>query len=124
MRNPCYASFYTKTCPGITLNAVRGEAVACAHADDLARRMTVHVVECRLDGWDVLVTVQSEVHGLAGLGGTVGGTITARARAGPVLDATTLTDIAGEENPAGPIDERPTAGTGGHSRALTSAGEY
>ncbi|CAM3052178.1 Rv3654c family TadE-like protein [Saccharomonospora xinjiangensis] len=61
-------------------HASEGEARACAHATVLAERMATHVSDCRLHGWDALVTVQLDVRGPVGLNGT----ITARARAGPV----------------------------------------
>ncbi len=64
-------------------HAVMGEERACAHAEEVAHAMTTWVSACRLQGWDALVVVHSEIRGPVGLGGTV----TARARAGPVGEA-------------------------------------
>ncbi|EHR63525.1 Rv3654c family TadE-like protein [Saccharomonospora cyanea] len=61
-------------------HAVMGEERACAHAEEVAHAMAAWVSGCRLRGWDALVVVHSEMRGPIGLGGTV----TARARAGPV----------------------------------------
>lgn len=60
--------------------SVDGETVACAHARDLARAMASRVADCRLRGWDAEVIVHVDVGASLGLGGTV----SARARAGPV----------------------------------------
>lgn len=59
---------------GALAGAVRwaeGEAVACARADELVRANGARLVDCRLDGLDVIVTVEA-------------GPARARARAGPV----------------------------------------
>lgn len=61
--------------------AEAGVEVACARAEELAEGMAARLTDCALDGWDARVVVVAPVRGVAGLGGTV----TARSRAGPVL---------------------------------------
>jgi len=55
-----------------------GEQSACTAAASLARRMRVEVTECTVDGWDVVVSTETE--GPV----TVLGPARAIARAGPV----------------------------------------
>ncbi|HEY7222311.1 MAG TPA: Rv3654c family TadE-like protein [Micromonosporaceae bacterium] len=64
---------------GAALRAWDGEPAACARADELSELNGAHLVGCRLDGLDVIVTVEVLGPGLAGLG-----TARASARAGPV----------------------------------------
>jgi secretion/DNA translocation related TadE-like protein len=64
-----------------------GRDVACRHAGDIAERMGVQVRECRLAGWDALVTVEAGGPGLLARFGRV----TARARAGPVRPSGAVT---------------------------------
>jgi secretion/DNA translocation related TadE-like protein len=98
---------------GAAGRAIDGEMAACAHAEESARRMRVRVAECRLDGWDVLVTVQSEVRGPAGLGGTV----TAKARAGPVIGTPTTDAVVEKEDTAGSIGGRSSVDADPSARA-------
>ncbi|MFD4181258.1 Rv3654c family TadE-like protein [Rhodococcus sp. NPDC058514] len=57
-----------------------GEA-ACASAATIAGRMRASVRDCRVEGWDVVVTVGVRLP----LPAVVGGDAVAAARAGPVL---------------------------------------
>jgi secretion/DNA translocation related TadE-like protein len=59
--------------------AVEGERAACSRAGQVAAANGAVVVACRLDGWDLMVTVQVRPGGLAGLAGVA----QAQARAGP-----------------------------------------
>ncbi len=62
--------------------AVVGERLACDRARQITDRARVRLVSCRLAGWDALVVVAADVGGpLRGAG-----TVTARARAGPVQE--------------------------------------
>ncbi|TQF74983.1 flp pilus-assembly TadE/G-like family protein [Rhodococcus spelaei] len=58
----------------------RGEEAACAAARAVADRMVAALRECRIEGWDAVVTVGARV-GLAAVGT---GDAVAAARAGPV----------------------------------------
>ncbi len=60
--------------------AFDGEAAACASGADIAGRNGSRMVDCRLDGLDVLVTVEVAVTPLPGLTRVAVST----ARAGPV----------------------------------------
>ncbi|MFI6232570.1 Rv3654c family TadE-like protein [Micromonospora sp. NPDC050784] len=60
--------------------ALDGDAVACASASDLAVRNDGRLVDCHLDGLDVLVTVEVAFTPLPGLTRVAA----ASARAGPV----------------------------------------
>ncbi|MEH0937904.1 Rv3654c family TadE-like protein [Micromonospora psammae] len=60
--------------------ALRGDRVACAAAGALAQANGARMTRCRLDGLDVLVTVEVAVTPLPGLRRVA----TATARAGPV----------------------------------------
>lgn len=62
--------------------ATRGEDDACATARDLAARMGATVRECRLEGWDVVLSVAVPVP--IGIGANAA---SAAARAGPVEDS-------------------------------------
>ncbi len=60
--------------------AAMGERFACDVAQRITNRAGVRLVSCRLEGWDALVEVAADAGGpLSGAG-----TVTARARAGPV----------------------------------------
>ncbi|WCN81939.1 Rv3654c family TadE-like protein [Micromonospora sp. LH3U1] len=60
--------------------ALDGDATACASAADITRRNGGRLIGCRLDGLDVLVTVEVAFTPLPGLTRVV----TSTARAGPV----------------------------------------
>ncbi|MGC4877574.1 Rv3654c family TadE-like protein [Micromonospora sp. DT43] len=60
--------------------ALDGDAVACASAADIAQRNAGRLVDCHLDGLDVLVTVEVAFTPLPGLTRVAAST----ARAGPV----------------------------------------
>jgi len=60
--------------------SIAGERVACARARDVAERMRVDLVSCRMEGWDALV----EVGARPGVPLRNVGSASARARAGPV----------------------------------------
>jgi secretion/DNA translocation related TadE-like protein len=60
--------------------AVRGDPAACARAERIVRANEGRLVACRVDGLDVVVTVEVDVTGLRGLDRVA----TAVARAGPV----------------------------------------
>lgn len=64
---------------GAALLAWDGAVAACARASDLSARNGASLVACRLDGLDVVVTVQ-----VATVGGARWGPAQASARAGPV----------------------------------------
>ena len=64
---------------GAALRAFEGEAVACARAGELSARNGARLVACRVDGLDVIVTVEVVPAGLGGIG-----TARVSARAGPV----------------------------------------
>lgn len=60
--------------------AVAGERFACDLAQRITDRARVRLVSCRLEAWDALVVVAADAGGpFSGAG-----TVTARARAGPV----------------------------------------
>lgn len=56
-----------------------GDESACGSATSIARRMHAEVEECRIEGWDVVVSTEAPV----GAGGISLGTARALARAGP-----------------------------------------
>jgi secretion/DNA translocation related TadE-like protein len=60
--------------------AIEGSAAACARAAELVAANGAGLVDCRLDGLDLTVTVQVSAAPMAG----VGRAATATARAGPV----------------------------------------
>jgi secretion/DNA translocation related TadE-like protein len=60
--------------------AVEGESVACARAGQVAGANHAHLVACRLEGWDLVVTTRVVPGGPA----AVAGTASASARAGPI----------------------------------------
>ncbi|MEV4479719.1 Rv3654c family TadE-like protein [Micromonospora coxensis] len=62
--------------------ALRGDAAACGAANELASANGARLTGCRLDGLDVLVTVEVPVTPLPGFHRAA----TATARAGPVRD--------------------------------------
>jgi secretion/DNA translocation related TadE-like protein len=60
--------------------AIEGPAAACARAAQLVAANGARLVDCRLDGLDLTVTVEVTAAALAGIGRAA----TATARAGPV----------------------------------------
>jgi secretion/DNA translocation related TadE-like protein len=62
------------------MRAIEGEPVACDRAAQLAAANRARLVDCRLDGLDLIVRVEVAVIPLRGLSRTA----TAAARAGPV----------------------------------------
>jgi secretion/DNA translocation related TadE-like protein len=60
--------------------AIAGEQIACAAAATIAAANGAEMIDCRLEGWDVLVTVQVRPVGPAATAGVATGS----ARAGPV----------------------------------------
>jgi secretion/DNA translocation related TadE-like protein len=63
--------------------AVAGEPAACARATALAADNGGRILSCRLDGWDLIVSVEVMPAGIAALAGTA----RASAKAGPVAGA-------------------------------------
>jgi secretion/DNA translocation related TadE-like protein len=62
--------------------AVRGDPAACARAERFVVANGARLVDCRREGLDVILTVEVDATGLAGLGRTARGV----ARAGPVRE--------------------------------------
>jgi secretion/DNA translocation related TadE-like protein len=67
------------TALGAALRAWDGEVEACAWAAELSARNGARLVECHLDGFDAVVTVEVAPAGVPGIGAA-----RASARAGPV----------------------------------------
>jgi secretion/DNA translocation related TadE-like protein len=61
------------------LKVLDGESAACARAGEVSARNGARLVACRLDGFDVIVTVE-----VAAAGTPLGGAARRSARAGPV----------------------------------------
>ncbi|MEV0697472.1 Rv3654c family TadE-like protein [Saccharopolyspora sp. NPDC050389] len=59
--------------------APHGQQIACDRANRVARGMRAELAECRMDGWDALVTVRADLPAFV----PGGRKASARARAGP-----------------------------------------